>query len=242
MVEKVVRHAQRASGERIVEQIGHLGDFIRRCRTVPCVETEHGETQCEVADKAGVVGRDADVLDHRGLVFRPLFPIPRQVLEEWAFRDIFEEGENFDHFVTGRLVARDRRGGKTAIAHDDRGHAIAGQRIKIGLPPHRGVIVGVAFHEPGGDVAIVSEIGLFTVRLQVSTDFGDHAVRDADIAFVRGGAGAIDDGATLDQQIRHYQFSQPKRLFDLFLYLCGGWRAARSRGSDSASGLGLLSG
>ena len=203
MVMHIVRQAKRACGQRIVKQFCHLCDFCRRRGAIPSVHAHRGEAQRDVPDIAGIVQRNLHVRFEGLAILRPRRPIPRHILLERADGDVFEEGEDAHDFIA-RLLGRVQRGhGEAAIAEDHRRRAIAGERIEIRLPPHRRVIMGVAFDEAGGDDAAIGVEHALPTGGKVLPDFGDHTIFNAHICGKCGSSGSIDNGAVLDQDIAH---------------------------------------
>ena len=81
------------------------------------------------------------------------------------------------------------------------------------VPEHLGVIVGVQVDEAGGDDQ-AGGIDLFIgLPRGNAPDRGDQASRDADVAPVPGGAGAVHDHAVADHLVVTH-----------LLPLVGGWR------------------
>ena len=106
--------------------------------------------------------------------------------------------------MSSRTVVAHRRDAEAAVAHHDRGHAVAGQRVERGVPEHLEVVVGVRVDQPGRDE-----------RARASTSRSPSGARPSPTSAITpsrtrtspgraGPAGAVDDRAAADDQIRHH--------------------------------------
>ena len=118
--------------------------FGFRRRALPRVVAHHERAQAEVPDvPADVHGRRPPV--DLAPVLGPRLPAPRHLLLEGDEREVLEEAEEVDDRVA--LRARERRDRHAAVAEHDRRRAVGGQRIEVGVPPHRAVDVGVGLDD-----------------------------------------------------------------------------------------------
>ena len=82
-------------------------------------------------------------------VLRKAFPIPANALVQRRPRNVFDALHQLDQVV---LMARTFRSkAHTAVAHEQRGHAMVDAGGEALVPSHLPVVVGVNVHKTGGD-------------------------------------------------------------------------------------------
>ncbi len=200
MIQQVGRHAQGTCGQRFIQHGTHALHLVNGCGALPGFQAHHHQANREMPDKSTVVRRHLDLAGHGRLVLRPAAPVPGQVFQERCHRDILEEGENIDHLHAHCGIIRNRRGSETAVAENGGGYAIARQRIKVRLPPHVGIEVGMGLDEAGGDVAAAGVYHLLiALGLQATRHLHNAPVTHAHIRRKRGGTGAINNHPARNQ-------------------------------------------
>ena len=203
VIHQVGGHAHGAGGHGLVQHTGHLPDLLRGGGAIPGIHPHDGQAQGDVAAVHRVIQRYPALFHHGRLVLRPAAPVPGQRVDKRPLGDIFKEGEYLHDLAAHRLVIGNRRRGKSAVAHDLGGGAVARQRIEAVVPPHGAIVVGVGFDKPGGDIAAGGVVvSLPRPGCEIGGDFGNHPVADANIGAVGRGAGSIDHGTVTNQQLR----------------------------------------
>ena len=133
-------------------------------------------------------------------VLRKTLPVPADALVQRRTRDVFDAFHQLDQFV---FVAR-ALGCKThtAVAHDQRGHAVVDAGREALVPGDLPVVVGVDVHKAGGDPQAggVQRLPGGFVHL---AHRHNATVLDPDIGHTGGCARAVDHGAVFNQPIEH---------------------------------------
>ena len=133
---------------------------------------------------------DAEVLGERG-------EVPRDAGAEGLDVHVLDVLERAGDDVV--VLGPGRRDREAAVAGDDGGDAVEARRRERRVPEHLRVVVRVDVDEPGSDdVPAGVEHAL---AVEVGADRGDLAVADGDVGTRAGRAGAVDDGAALDDEI-----------------------------------------
>ena len=131
-------------------------------------------------------------------IFREGFPVPGQSFDHDHLWNVFHAFHELDQDLA--LIGLARRETDAAIAHDHRGHAVAGRRRKPMLPGGLSIEVGVNVDKARGHQQ-AGGIDLFAGRAADRADGGDAAVLDGDVDDARLAAQAVMDGTAADDQI-----------------------------------------
>ena len=178
----------------------HLGHVLARGVVVAAL------AHYIVAD--GDMGRlGSDVHRVRGIdvveVFGEGLPAPRDAVVQRRAGYVLDALHQFDQFAFG---ARPHRGeADPAIAHHDGSDPVPAARRHLFVPTDLAVVVGVDVHEAGGQqvaFGIDDPLGLGWTAAS-RRDFGDRAAVGDHIGADRLGAGAVDEGGVLDDEIVH---------------------------------------
>ena len=167
------RQPDRAGRERVVEHRAQLLALGRGGGPVPCRVAHHPGAQELVGEEPDGVDRSA-VLGGDGAVLPVGLPRPRDREPERLGGDVLDEREQFDDGVA--VGGAQRRQAETAVRHDQRGAPVRGHRVAVGIPPHRGVEVGVRLDQPGRHVGAPGVDDALAVGREVGADLGDQAV------------------------------------------------------------------
>ena len=178
----------------------HLGHVLARGIVVAALAHDI------VAD--GDVGRlGSDVHRVGGVdvveVFGEGLPAPGDAVMQRRAGDVLDALHQFDQFAFG---ARPHRGeADPAIAHHDGSDPMPAAWRHLLVPTDLAVVVGVDVHEAGGQqvaLGIDDPLGLGGAAVGRG-DFGDRAAIGDHIGADRLGAGAVDEGGVLDDEIVH---------------------------------------
>ena len=126
------------------------------------------------------------------------FPVPGQAFDHDHLGHVFHAFHELDQDLA--LIGLAGRKADAAIAHDHRGHAMAGRRRKTMLPGGLSVEVGVHVDKARGHQQTLG-IDFFACCSADRADGGNAAVLDGDVCDARLAAKAVMDGAAADDQI-----------------------------------------
>ena len=211
-LQRLVRQAagrgepESASLHRVSCDLAHLGDVA----LVGVFEVDGAVAHDEDAD-GGVRQQRADVdvalPAVEGVeIFAEGFPLPLQAFVHDRAGDVLDAFHQLDQaFAVGGLAGGEA---DAAIAHDGGGDAMPGGGRHVAVPDRLGVVVGVDVDEAGGD-EFAFGVDFFRAAARDRADRGDPVADDADVGLARRAAGAVDDGAASDDQIKcgHWTFS-----------------------------------
>src|SRR6266478_4497923 len=102
----------------------------------------------------------------------------------------------------GAVLLAHRREADAAIAEQDRRHAVPRRWGKHRVPSRLAVIVGVDI-DPARSNEEAGRVDLAFARPGLAADLGDAIAVNRHIAGELGGAGAVEDGATANDDVVH---------------------------------------
>ncbi len=227
--------AERAGVERTAELGAHLGDLLRGGLAADGVGAH------DVAADGAVPGEEARV--HRDVALEAVeelvegLPPPVGALLERGERHAFDLRHHLAQVVGLGVGAVQWREAEAAVAADDGGDAVHARRARGGVPHQLCVVVRVGVDEARRDDA-AGGVGDPLRGLVDLADGDDPPVLDADVGLDARCAGAVDDGAALDDLVEHAD-----RL-SLGLSRWAAWLGERASrvlrpGSDAASDCSL---
>ena len=194
------REPERAGVERPAELGTHLGDLLRRGLAADRVGAH------DVAADGAVAGEEARV--HRDVALEAVeelvegLPLPVGALLERGQRHALDLRHHLAEVVGLGIGLVHGREAEAAVAPDDSGDAVHARRARGGVPHELCVVVRVGIDEAGRDDA-PRGVGDAVGRLVDLADGDDPPVLDADVGTDARCAGAVDDGAALDDLVEH---------------------------------------
>ena len=174
--------------------VGAPAHHVRAHRRVRNVRTDVDRARCPV--------EGVEVLGKR-------LPVPRDPLGERAAGDVLDAFHELDEPLVP--VGARRREADAAVPEDGRGHAVPARRCQVRVPGRLPVEVGVHVDEPRRDQQPVG-VDDASRAIVGASHVDDHAALDRYVGRRCGRAGAVDDGATPDQQVVHRPTPRLARL------------------------------
>ena len=130
-------------------------------------------------------------------------PVPRHALAERLERHALDPRQHAHEVVAVGGVVGQRRDGEAAVAGERGGDAVQRRRRERAVPEHLRVEVGVHVDEPGRDDLAGGVDGLGGLVVDLADARRCVAVGDARRRPGGGRPGAVDDVATLDDDVQH---------------------------------------
>ncbi len=190
--------------QRFLEQHPHMGDLRvgGNFGMIGAALAHHIETQYTV----GHLRADVHDFGHRVQNIEVLgegLPVETYAFGQHRARNVFHALHEIDQVRRGSRAHRGKA--DSAVAEDDRGHAVPGRWRKIRIPGDLAVVVGVDVdesrsnqHAPGVDFAVSTPY----IRAYPADGFSI----DRDVGFATRRASAVDNHAAANNQIMHVVF------------------------------------
>ncbi len=190
--------AERARGDALLHDRGHLRDVVRRGRrVVRAALAHHVCAHGAVRHLCAEVHAEAAPLERVEILGEAL-PLPLDALVECGARNVLDALHELDQEVV--LIRPHRCEADAAVAHHGRGDAVIAGRRELRIPGGLAVVVGVDVDEarrhgqPRGVERARGAAGNLP-------DCSDAAVLYRYIARTRRGAGAVDQGAVANDEV-----------------------------------------